>query len=273
MPVPTRLQFETYGMYGLDNIPASAWEELEGPITIHMYSEEVKVNPRIELSKREMTYLLTQTDDIVPTGDLKKVEVNLTGPARMLVSTDNGVTWMSYQQDWVTVDKTLLQEVQAAAMTKEALALIPQEKWAGRASIRFAFLVELVEPADVVTLTSVKLTTIPDAATTPSVGMVGFEVKELSIEGRMKELERMNSIQLAKLNFKAGAILGADQLMLHNMQVDTFDANTATTLEVESGISKDTALMAAEGSVLEDGTLYAVSVTDSGESLKKVEVV
>lgn len=273
MPVPTRLQFETYGMSSLDDIPSSAWDALEGPITIHMYSEEVKVNPRIEMAKREMTYLLTQTQGLIPKGDIKKVEVAASGPVKMLVSRDGGVSWGVYTTEWNEVDKEDLSSVKASAMTVAQVAAIPQSAWVGVSEVRFAFLVDLVNETDVVTLSNVKLTTIPDAATTPSVGMIGLEVKDLSIEGRMKELERMNSIQLAKLNFKAGAILGADQLMLHNMQVDLFDADTAESVQIVNGQVKEADPMDAEAEVLGAGSVYSVQVTGSGGKIKKVEVV
>lgn len=273
MPVPTRLQFETYGMSSLDDIPSSAWDQLEGPITIHMYSEEAKINPRIEIAKREMTYLLTQTAGLVPKGDVKKVELTMSGPVKAIVSRDGGETWGVYGTEWASIEKTDLEAVKTNAMTMAQVAAIPQTAWAGVTDIRFGFLVDIVSHTDVATISSVKLTTIPDALTTPSVGLIGLEVKELSIEGRMKELERMNSIQLAKLNFKAGAILGADQLMLHNMQVDLFDTDTAETVTVTTGQTEVIDIMDGEPEAIEDGSLYVVHINDIRNPIKKIEVI
>lgn len=273
MALPTKLQFETYGMDSLDAIPESAWAALTGPITIHLYSEEVKVNPQVEVAKTGYSYLLEQTDDILVTGDLKKVEVLLTGPAKMIVSTDSGVTWKTFSTAWQNVNKEDIETVKSVAMSKETLASVVQTEWAKPTKLRFAFLIEIATPTDKVVLSNVKLTTVPDATTTPSVGMLGIEVKELSIEGRLKELERMNSIQLGKLNFKAGAILGADQLMLHDMTVDLFDTDTADTLSVVSGQSIESQSSDATGATLEDGTMYTVVVDAAGAKIKKVEVV
>lgn len=273
MALPTKLQFETYGMDSLETIPESAWAQLTGPITVHLYSEEAKVNPRIEMKKMGYAYLLEQTEDILISGDLKKVEAILTGPARMIVSTDSGLTWKTFNTAWQNVDKSDIQAVKAMAMTKETLASVVQTEWAKPTKLRFAFLIEIANPTDKVVLSNVKLTTVPDATTTPSVGMLGIEVKELSIEGRLKELERMNSIQLGKLNFKAGAILGADQLMLHDMTVDLFDTDTADTLSVVSGQSIESQSSDVTGEALEDGTMYTVVVDAAGAKIKKVEVV
>lgn len=273
MAIPTKLQFETYGMDSLDTIPSSAWAQLTGPITVHLYSEEAKVNPRLELAKANLAYILKQTDSLVATGDVKKLEVGITGPGKVLVSFDQGASYQVYGTSWETVDTTDLTAVRAKAMSATTLAAIPEAAFTGKRDIRFAFFIDLVSENDVVTFSNVKLTTIPDATSTPAVGAIGIEVKELSIEGRLKELERMNAMQLAKLNFKAGAILGADQLMLHDMQVDLFTADTAEVISLTSGQVKEVDLMDGEADVLEDGSLYTVQVSTGGKKINGVEVI
>lgn len=273
MAIPTKLQFETYGMDSLDGIPESAWAQLTGPITVHLYSEEAKVNPRLELSKAQLAYVLKQTDSLIATGDVKKLEVTITGPGKILLSLDQGVSYQSYETAWETVDTSDMTAVRTKAMSAAKVAAIPQSAFTGKRDIRLAFFIDLVSEADVVTISNVKLTTIPDATETPAVGAIGVEVKELSIEGRLRELERMNAMQLAKLNFKTGAILGADQLLLHNMQVDLFTAETAEVVSLTSGQMTETDLMDGEPDVLEDGSLYTVQVTTGGKKINGVEVI
>ena len=273
MAIPTKLQFETYGMDSLDSIPASAWAQLTGPVTVHLYSEGAKVNPRIELAKANLAYILKQTDSLVAKGDVKKLEVDITGPGKVLLSFDQGVSYQTYGTSWETVDTTDMATVRAKAMSATTLAAIPQEAFTGKRDIRFAFFIDLVSETDVVSISDVKLTTIPDATSTPSVGAIGIEVKELSIEGRLKELERMNAMQLAKLNFKAGAILGADQLMLHDMQVDLFTLNTAEIVSLIEGKILEIDLMDGEAEVLESGFLYRAQISRNGAKIKIIETI
>lgn len=273
MALPTKEQFDQFGMDSLDGIPQSAWDELQGPITVHMYSEEVKTNPRLEVSKANVAYILKQQEDIDVSGEIKKIEVDLTGPGTVLISFDGGSSYLSYTTTWETVDLSDIQSIRAKAMSAAALPALPEAAFAGRRQMRFAFFIDLENHTDVVTVSSVKLTTTPDSPETPKVGAIGVEIKELSIEGRLKELERMNSIQLAKMNFKAGAILNVDQLLLHNMQIDLFDTNSGEMIEVETGITVDNTFEVLDRETLEEGFLYRAEISTSGVKLKKVEII
>lgn len=273
MPLPTKAQFEQYGMDLIDGIPASAWAELSGPITIHLYSDETKTNPRVDIIKENFSFVLKQTNDNVIDGDIQKLEVALVGPCRVLLSFDQGLTYETYGTAWESVDLSDLSAVKTKAMTSTKLASIPKSAYEGKRNFRIAFLIELMDKADEVVVSSLKTTVIPDPTSTPAVGSIGVEVKELSIEGRLKELERMNAMQLAKLNFKAGAILGADQLMLHDMKVDVLVQDTAEIIELVSGQIGQVDLIDGEADILEDGFLYSVSIDSGGKTIKMIEVV
>ncbi|MBA4293726.1 hypothetical protein C0431_12260 [bacterium] len=273
MALPTKEQFDQFGMDSLDAIPQSAWDELQGPITIHMYSEEMKTNPRLEVAKANMSYVLKQQSDFIATGEIRKMDIGVTGPGGILLSFDGGISFVAYTTAWETVDLSDLEALRRKAMTSAVLSMVPEAAFLGKRQIRLAFFIDLASYTDVVQIANLKVTTIPDALDTPKVGGIGLEVKELSIEGRLKELERMNGIQLAKLNFKAGSILGADQLSLHDMQVDLFDTDTAAFIAIESGQGKESYLTDGAGEVMEGGVLFTIQVPEMKENITRIQNV
>lgn len=69
----------------------------------------------------------------------------------------------------------------------------------------------------------------PATYETPTLDSITITFDELTIEGRLKDLEQLNAINLAKLQFKSNSLLQSDKYALHDLIVDTFE--TATTVE------------------------------------------
>lgn len=73
-------------------------------------------------------------------------------------------------------------------------------------------------------LSALALSEDPTSATeTPTVSSVTIDIIEQSLEGRLKNLELSNAINLAKLNFRTSAYALTDKYQLEEMVIDTFE--------------------------------------------------
>jgi hypothetical protein len=133
--------------------------------------------------------------------------------------TFNGTTWQSITLDVATIKADGMTPSVVNGLTKEQIDDLLQ----GSNTLRFAYYLEQDQTTDVVNVDDITITALPVAAETPTLDSIKVVYDELTIEGRMQDLERINAINMAKLQFKSNALLQSGKYELHDLVVDTFE--------------------------------------------------
>lgn len=169
-------------------------------------------------------------EDLTVTTALTGEDVDL----KILASVDEGTSWRAWNgSSWVAVNSADLAAVKSSGMTPDTFNSLTKANWTAllgtSTKIRFAYYLEQETSSDIVNVDKLEYHKPAAAAQTPSLDSVKITFDELTIEGRMQDLERINAINLAKLNFKSNALLTSTKYSLYDMVVDTFE--TGTTIE------------------------------------------
>lgn len=115
------------------------------------------------------------------------------------------------------------------ALTKEQI----DDLLNGSTTLRFAYYLEQEKLTDQVHVDDITISAEPSASETPVLEGIRFDYDELTIEGRLKELEKINAINMNKLNFKANALMQSEKYKLHNLVIDTFEEDSMMTTSTD----------------------------------------
>lgn len=225
--LPKAELFTEQGMKDLRSIPSEAWNALRSDFDVVTYTNLVDGNQAVRVQAIPYPQLVFAETDFSIVEDL-----TITGAAndiKILVSGDGGTTWKTFDSQWVEVNANL-EEAKSKGMTIAAFNALTKEMWALIGdNIRLAYYIENEGKVD-----SVSVQKQPSSIQTPSLDKVSITYDELTIEGRLKDLEEMNAINLMKLQFKANALIQASKYTLHDLVVDTFETDTAITTSSDS---------------------------------------
>ncbi|WP_253294943.1 hypothetical protein [Bacillus atrophaeus] len=94
---------------------------------------------------------------------------------------------------------------------------------------------------------------------TPILSSIKINYDELSIEGRLTDLERLNAINMAKLNFKSNALLKSEKYKLYDMVIDTFEDDSLILINNNDSENKTSLYDKNQGRYIGEGTLETVS--------------
>jgi hypothetical protein len=152
-------------------------------------------------------------------------DVNL----RLIASGDSGATWKTYNNGWQPITSDASQ-VSSNGMTLTRVNGLVEADWDALGStIRLGYFI-----ANDSVLDSLTYQKKPVSTETPTLDSVKITYDELTIEGRMKDLEQINAINMAKLQFKSNSLLQSDKYELHDMVIDTFE--TGTNIDTTSAV-------------------------------------
>ncbi len=142
---------------------------------------------------------------------------------KIIVSFNKGITWNTFTQgEWKDISPNE-KDVKAKGLNVEVLNELIKEQILNKSNtVRFAYYLEQENLEDDVFVSEINLKTRSLSSSTPTVEDIRIEYEELSIEGRLKEMEGANAINLAKLNFKASVLAQNEKYNLHDMIIDTF---------------------------------------------------
>jgi len=267
----TEGDFIDYGIESLSSVPVSAWNELSDNVEILQYRQESPeeqesvsfnidpVHPIYLLG--DQPKLLQYTDDTnkeesamtiqaIPKGQLvfPEGDIDVSGGAegltisasnvKIIASPDKGVSWYAHIEPvWKYMNPTK-KSVKEYGMTPDAVNNLTKKQidsfLNGSTTLRFAYYLEQEDLTDEVHVDQVKIVTSSLATETPTLESIKIGYDELTIEGRMKDLEETNAINLAMLNFKANALMFSEKYNLHDLAIDTF--------EDESGVESATSI-------------------------------
>jgi hypothetical protein len=151
------------------------------------------------------------------------------GDLKILASVDGGTTYKAWNgAAWATV-ATDAAAAKAGGMTPTVLNAITAAQWMqliGTSSkIRFAYYLEQALSTDTAAADLITIQPKDIATGTPLLQSAGVTFDEVTLTGRLQDLEQINAINMAKLNFKSNALLMSAKYSLYEMVVDTFDTN------------------------------------------------
>lgn len=278
----TEAQFKASGMSDLTTLTEEVISQLESDnIQILVLTK----NPSIDTFSLETTAIpkrqvVVQETEMVLPAPIKSFtltgSVSSTSVLKVITSIDNGITWRAYDgSNWIVVDINDLDDVASKGMTVAAFNGITEAVWKqelANLKVRFAYYLDLSSVTDEATLDKLTYETVPVVDKSPKLNSIKIAYDDLTIEGRLKDLERINAINLAKLNFKSNALLLSEKYEMHDMIVDTCDTEEmVTTFSSGAGEKRVLSQAFSNEQVVGEGKVSELSLT-SYRNLKKVEV-
>lgn len=272
--------FKKYGMTDLSAIPESAWSELSDNFKILVLTKDTSINSAsVNVTAMPKRQLIMQEADMIFEKPIKSFTltgtVQNTSVLKVIASNDSGATWKAFNGlSWHPVNINDLDDVQSKGMDIATLNGITQEIWKPFLSgmkLRFAYYLDLNAVTDTLMIDKLAYETVPVVSKSPKLNGIKIETNNLTIEGRLKELERINAINIAKLNFKSNALLQSDKYKMHDMVIDTCEVDSMKAIassgagELQQEVEFSNAVELGLGKVSE---LSLASFTN----IKKVEV-
>ncbi|PES55931.1 glycine-rich protein [Bacillus thuringiensis] len=281
MNMPTVDEFKQHGMTDLSVIPESAWNQLESDnIKILVLTKDTSINSAsVNVTAIPKRQLIMQETDMKFEKPIKSF--TLTGTVqnesvlKIIASNDSGTTWKVFNGvSWSSVDINDLDDVKSKGMDIATFNGITQVAWKPFLSgmkLRLAYYLDLHAVTDTLLIDKLAYETVPVVSNSPKLHSIKIETNSLTIEGRLKELERINAINMAKLNFKSNALLKSEKYKMHDMVIDTCESDSMNIIassgagELKQELSFSNAVDLGSGKMSE---LNIALITN----IKKVEV-
>lgn len=217
------------GMNDLKVVPAEAWALLEGDFDVVTYTNKLDSVQTIKVNATPIGQLVLAETDFSLIEDLT-ITASATG-VKLIASGDSGVSWNTYlDSSWMPIEPAA-DEVKSNGMDPATFNALLVKQWEelGR-DIRLGFYVEDAGLVDKITMNKKAVSTI-----TPTLDRIHISYSALTIEGRLKDLELMNAINMAKLEFKTNALMKSTKYALHDMVIDTCQTEEMHTIPSDSG--------------------------------------
>lgn len=252
--LPTPEDMALKGMPEIKDIPASAWAALGGDFEVITHTNVLDETQKVFLEAMPKDQLVQGATDFT---DVAQLALVASTGVKVIVSADSGVSWKTLSAGAFTTILPTVDAVKTSGMTVADFNLITADQWkAFGGKVRVAYLLSGDAILDKITVTKVQVT---DA--TPSIDNLQVEYEEMTLEGRLKDLERLNAINLAKLNFKANALLLSDAYKLDDLVVDTFEKDTVQTTQSAVDETVDQAFSAV--TAMGDGYYSEVTINQT----------
>jgi hypothetical protein len=257
----TESMFLTDGMDNLSIIDDNALQQLVSDTPkLLMYTDDAnKTSASVNLTAVPHGQLIFQEGDMDVNAGVESLSVNATvqnsSVLKIIASVDGGTTWKTF-------DGTAWQSITPDAASVKTNGMTPSvvngltkaqidDLLQGSDTLRFAYYLEQDQLNDVVNIDDIKITASPTTTETPTLDSIKMVYDELTIEGRMQDLERINAINMAKLQFKSNVLLQSDKYKLHDLVVDTFEStsgvDTSNTNAMYDAINKEFAYDTSTG--------------------------
>lgn len=228
--VPVSTEMPTEEMFleeGMDNflIPSEAWS-FDSDFDVVSYTNkgslvaDINATPKGRLILAETDF--SQVEDLTITASGEKTRIILSG--------DGGASWKAYSDAWNTISPAV-EQVAIQGMTVTTFNALTPEQFAELGSeLRLGYYIEDSSLVDCIVCTK-----SPMATETPTLDSIKISFEELTIEGRLKDLEQINAINMAKLQFKANVLMESTKYKLHDLVVDTFEENSMAVISGSGG--------------------------------------
>ncbi|WDI05108.1 hypothetical protein PUW25_26420 (plasmid) [Paenibacillus urinalis] len=210
--------------------PFTPFDQLRGEAKLLMWTDDTSAKRTVSIEAVPHGKLIMPAGDmLIPTEGLNSISLNAVG-IKAIASVDQGQTWKAWDgSNWITVAADL-PGVKTSGMTSESFNSLTGDQWnmliQSSNTIRFAYYLEMESLQDEVYADEISFTANAITTVTPYIESIKVTYDELTIKGRLEDLERINTINMAKLNFKSNALLAIEKYKLHDLVIDTFDTNT-----------------------------------------------
>ena len=230
----TKEMFLNDGMDDLYIIDNNALQQLESDTPkLLMWTDDVnKTSASARLTAVPHSQLIFQEGDIDVSAGVESLFVNSTvqnaSTLKIIASADGGVTWKTFDgAEWQIITDDASQ-VKVNGMTPDVVNGLTKTQiddlLQGSNTLRFAYYLEQDQLNDKINIDDITITALPTATETPTLDSIKIVYDELTIEGRMQDLEKINAINMAKLQFKSNVLLQSEKYKLHDLVVDTFES-------------------------------------------------
>lgn len=233
----TEEMYLAYGMDSLTPITDTLMDQLRSSVVqILSWTDMINATEReIDVSATPLARVVLPEGDIsLPIQGFSDITISAqaTNEAdlKIMASVDSGQSWKTYSGSaWVSVNLTSLSEAKDKGMTAATFNNLTEAQWkqlvSGALKIRFAYYLDNDARIDEINITPKSYTNA-----TPTVVSIKATFDEMTVEGRLKDLEKLNAINFAKLNFKANALIKSEKYAMHDMIVDTCQAGEMNTV-------------------------------------------
>jgi hypothetical protein len=217
--LPSIEQFQTEGMTDLLTVPAEAWNLLTGDFDVITYTNLLEGNQNVKVNATPFGQLVLAETDFSNVDDL--VVTASTIGVKLIASGNGGQSWKTFNGSWQDVSATV-ETAKVSGMTPSVFNAITTDQWKLLGSnVRLGYHVEDTGLVDQVTVTKSAVATV-----TPTLDSMKVTFDDLTIEGRMKDIEQINAVNMAKLQFKSNILMQSDKYELHDIVIDTFESST-----------------------------------------------
>lgn len=195
------------------------------------------------------------------------------GISRVLVSPDKGVSWFTIKGASFTQVNPLDNLNRCDLATYEAYNALDTSIWKAfflnKETLRVAYFLSENNTEDIAIADKIEIQLAAVSIDTPTIESIQFEISELTLEGRLKDLELINAINMQKLQFKTNALMKSKKYKMHDLVVDTFEENSMNT--IESSLTQSTEKEFTTPVAMEEGFYSEVSLEEY-KVIKKVGV-
>ena len=246
----------TFLEQGMDNfhIPEVAWEMLEGDFDVITYSDNLI--QQVYASAQMIPFpQVVESETIF--SEIANLMIDVAGEnTRFAFSDDNKQTWKVYSDGWQNVDK---ESISTSGMISSSVNALQEEQWK-ELNNTISILYYIEEDSMVNTI---KITNPAYSTSTPTLDSIKVLYEELTIEGRLKDLERINVINMAKLQFKTNALMQSSKYKLHDLVVDTFEEDSMKIIDASgSGVATLSNQLLSSPQTLGQGIMSELNLSD-----------
>lgn len=205
----------------------SPLDELDSDPELVTWTNEVGTDKTLRMASTPKEQMVLQSGEIDGLNGIIKASLLATSDMRMAVSVDKGATWKIWNgREWKILSPLNINSIKKKGMSSSTVNALTDLQWASligdTSSLQFAYY--LKDPSSGADQISIRYKAA--ATSTPTLNSIKVSYDEITLEGRLQDLEKLNAINIAKLNFKSNALLTTDKYKLYDLVVDTFDTNT-----------------------------------------------
>lgn len=126
--------------------------------------------------------------------------------------------------------------------------------------VRFIYTMKMNDIKDSVILSSIDIKLKGVVSSTPIIKKAISLIKAYTFNGYLENIERLNTINFEKLEFKSDSLINAQQNQMHNLVIDVFNSDSMESVSSTNTNYQD--LAALTGKPLGESFLYEFSIDD-----------
>lgn len=262
--VPTQEQFEEYGT---DNLTewADYINKLDGDKKIVTSTDgelkglNIKYIPEPQLIKQQDS--INVSKDTFDTLTLNATESNDNIRVAVVFPDVDSQVYVYKNNTWSTISITDAESFIQSANTVNEINTADWSTSPLNEKLQFIYSLKMKDILDAISLNNIDIQLKGLVSSSPTINEITDTIKAYTLNGYLEELERNNTINFSKLEFKTDALMNAKKNKMHNIVIDTFNEDSIITLS-SSKPDVEITLNASEETVLSNGYIKTLSISD-----------